>query len=266
MLVAPSGTGCSPRSPSSATCSPTTTGRASAWAGPGPARRLLRAGGPDPAGAGRAGAVRRGDLESGLLMRGYVDRLDVAAGGALRVVDYKTGGAPREAFEAQALFQMKFYALVLWRPRGVVPRLLRLLYLGEREVLRYDPDEADLLATERKVALWDAIERPPSPATSGPARAGSATGATTRRCARLRRHAAGAARPAGPYRAGGLAADERPSPHTPGDEVLPTPSHHRVRPPRPGPARLARPTCSGAVCRATSSGRRTLSPRGHPEI
>ena len=54
-------------------------------------------------------------LESGLRLRGYVDRLDVASGGAVRIVDYKTGTAPREEFEARALFQMKFYALVLWR-------------------------------------------------------------------------------------------------------------------------------------------------------
>ena len=58
------------------------------------------------------------------------------------------------------MFQMRFYALVLWRLHGRVPRLLQLLYLGSGEVLRYEPDEADLLATERKVAaLWAAIER-----------------------------------------------------------------------------------------------------------
>jgi hypothetical protein len=63
-------------------------------------------------------------------------------------------------FEGKALFQMKFYALVLWRTTGVVPRLLQLMYLGDREVLRYSPDEADLRATERKLlALWDAVER-----------------------------------------------------------------------------------------------------------
>ncbi|MBC7374646.1 MAG: PD-(D/E)XK nuclease family protein, partial [Frankiales bacterium] len=57
-------------------------------------------------------------------------------------------------------FQMKFYALVLWRTRGVVPRLLQLMYLGDREVLRYSPDETDLLAVERKLlALWEAIDR-----------------------------------------------------------------------------------------------------------
>ncbi len=55
---------------------------------------------------------------------------------------------------------MKFYALVIWRLRGQVPRLLQLMYLAEGEVLRYSPDESDLLATERKVAaLWKAIER-----------------------------------------------------------------------------------------------------------
>jgi len=99
-------------------------------------------------------------LDSKLLLRGFVDRLDVAPGGEIRVVDYKTGRAPGEAFEAKALFQMKFYALVIWRTRGVVPKLLQLIYLGNSEVLGYEPDELDLLATERKVqALWEAIRR-----------------------------------------------------------------------------------------------------------
>jgi putative RecB family exonuclease len=99
-------------------------------------------------------------LEDGLVLRGYVDRLDVAADGRIRVVDYKTGRAPREAFEGRALFQMKFYALVLWRLRAVVPSMLQLVYLGDGEILRYQPQESDLLATQRKVqALWAAIER-----------------------------------------------------------------------------------------------------------
>jgi putative RecB family exonuclease len=99
-------------------------------------------------------------LESGLRLRGYVDRLDIAPTGAIRVVDYKTGAAPREAFEGKALFQLKFYALVLWRTRGVVPRLLRLMYLGDREVLDYAPDEGELRRFERTLqALWAAIDR-----------------------------------------------------------------------------------------------------------
>ncbi len=99
-------------------------------------------------------------LPGGLRLRGIVDRLDVSPSGDLRVVDYKTGRSPGEHFEGKALFQMKFYALVLWRTRGVVPRRLQLMYLGDREVLAYSPDESDLLATERKLlALWEAIDR-----------------------------------------------------------------------------------------------------------
>jgi len=101
------------------------------------------------------------ELPSGLRLRGYVDRLDVSPAGDIRVVDYKTGKVPLEAYEASALFQMKFYALVIWRLRGVIPRMLQLMYLsGDGEVLRYSPDEADLRATERKLdALWAAISR-----------------------------------------------------------------------------------------------------------
>ncbi|MGE3810497.1 MAG: RecB family exonuclease [Candidatus Nanopelagicales bacterium] len=96
----------------------------------------------------------------GLVLRGYVDRLDRNAAGDTRVVDYKTGRSPGEGFEQKALFQMRFYALVLWRATGTVPRVLQLLYLGNGQVLRYEPDESDLVATERKVkALWAAIQR-----------------------------------------------------------------------------------------------------------
>jgi putative RecB family exonuclease len=99
-------------------------------------------------------------LPSGLTIHGYIDRVDVAPTGELRIVDYKTGKSPGERFEAKALFQMKFYALVVWRTRGIVPRMLQLIYLGNGEMLRYEPDEADLLATERKVeALWLAITK-----------------------------------------------------------------------------------------------------------
>ncbi len=99
-------------------------------------------------------------LPSGLTLHGYIDRVDVAPTGELRIVDYKTGRSPGVQFEAKALFQMKFYALVVWRTRGVIPRMLQLVYLGNAEVLRYEPEERDLLATERKIeALWAAIQR-----------------------------------------------------------------------------------------------------------
>lgn len=96
----------------------------------------------------------------GLTLRGYVDRLDVAPDGAMRVVDYKTGRSPGERFEGKALFQMKFYALVLWRQRGEIPKLLQLVYLGDGEIVRYAPDEHDLLGLERNIkAVWAAVVR-----------------------------------------------------------------------------------------------------------
>jgi putative RecB family exonuclease len=99
-------------------------------------------------------------LPSGLRLRGYVDRVDRSADGGLRIVDYKTGRSPAEIFEAKALFQLKFYALALWRAEGALPRLLQLIYLDNEEILRYVPDERDLAATERKLeALWAAIDR-----------------------------------------------------------------------------------------------------------
>jgi putative RecB family exonuclease len=99
-------------------------------------------------------------VDDELLIRGYVDRLDISPAGDLRVVDYKTGGAPREAFEGRALFQLKFYALVLWRTRGVVPRVLRLVYLRDSEILDYSPEAEELERFERTlVALSQAIER-----------------------------------------------------------------------------------------------------------
>ncbi|MDR7254407.1 putative RecB family exonuclease [Nocardioides sp. BE266] len=98
-------------------------------------------------------------LDSKLLLRGFIDRIEVAPDGRIRISDYKTGKSVREGFEAKALFQMKFYALVIWRLRGVVPSVLQLIYLGNGEIVRYEPDEADLRATERKVeALWAAIQ------------------------------------------------------------------------------------------------------------
>ncbi|MFD0922066.1 RecB family exonuclease [Saccharopolyspora rosea] len=100
------------------------------------------------------------ELDSGVLLRGFIDRVDVAPTGEIRLVDYKTGAAPREIGEAKALFQMKFYALVLWRTRGEVPRQLLLMYLADKQSLAYAPDEAELRRFERTLeAIWQAILR-----------------------------------------------------------------------------------------------------------
>ncbi|WP_425276329.1 RecB family exonuclease, partial [Streptomyces carpinensis] len=98
------------------------------------------------------------ELDSGLRLRGIIDRVDVAPTGEVRIVDYKTGKAPRPEYAESALFQMKFYALVVWRLKRIVPRRLQLVYLGSGDVLTYDPVPADLERVERKLlALWEAI-------------------------------------------------------------------------------------------------------------
>ncbi|WP_229053994.1 PD-(D/E)XK nuclease family protein [Aeromicrobium sp. Leaf350] len=100
-----------------------------------------------------------GAVDDRLVLAGIVDRIDVAPDGRIRIVDYKSGRSPGERYEDKALFQMKFYALVVWRTRGVMPSLLQLMYLGDGQVLRYVPTEPDLLATERKLlAIWSAID------------------------------------------------------------------------------------------------------------
>ncbi|CDQ44316.1 putative RecB family exonuclease [Mycolicibacterium neoaurum] len=102
------------------------------------------------------------ELDDGTLLRGFVDRIDVAATGEMRVVDYKTGKAPSEVWalaEAKALFQMKFYAVALWRSRGVLPARLRLIYLADGQVLDYSPDPEELIRFERTLtAIWRAIQ------------------------------------------------------------------------------------------------------------
>lgn len=98
------------------------------------------------------------ELADGVLLRGFIDRIDVAPTGELRVIDYKTGKAPREIGEGRALFQMKFYAVALWRLRGVVPTQLRLMYLADGQMLTYTPDEEELRRFERTLsAIWRAI-------------------------------------------------------------------------------------------------------------
>ena len=99
-------------------------------------------------------------LPSGVHLKGFVDRLDRSPAGDLRVVDYKSGKSPSELFEGKVLFQLRFYALVLWRTTGVLPRLLRLYYLADREILDYTPDVADLESLERQLdAIASAIEK-----------------------------------------------------------------------------------------------------------
>ena len=129
------------------------------------------------------------ELADGTLLRGFIDRIDVAATGELRVVDYKTGKAPpaaRALAEFKAMFQMKFYAVALLRSRGVLPTRLRLIYLADGQVLDYTPDHDELLRFEKTLmAIWRAIQSAGATGDFRPSRRGCATGAPTSNTARL---------------------------------------------------------------------------------
>ena len=100
------------------------------------------------------------ELEPGFHGRGFIDRVEIAPDGRVRIVDYKTGRAPGPRFESKAMFQMRFYALLWWRISGVVPSMLQLMYLGNGQILRLEPTEDQLLATESAIlAIRDAIRQ-----------------------------------------------------------------------------------------------------------
>jgi putative RecB family exonuclease len=78
------------------------------------------------------------------------------------VVAYTPGPAPpaaRALAEFKALFQMKFYAVALWRSRDVLATQLRLIYLADGQLLDYTPDLDELLRFEKTlIAIWRAIQ------------------------------------------------------------------------------------------------------------
>ena len=89
------------------------------------------------------------DLSEEIYLHGYVDRLDVAPTGEVRIIDYKTGKAPKPGWEEKALFQLRVYALLYWKEHNVIPKLLQLIYLGDANLLKSTPTESELLSTEK---------------------------------------------------------------------------------------------------------------------
>ena len=111
------------------------------------------------------------DISEEIYLHGFVDRLDVAATGEVRIVDYKTGKSPKPGWEEKALFQLRVYALLYWKQHGVLPKLLKLIYLGDSKLVQSSPTEADLITAEKALmrtadAMLSAIEEndfPPKP-------------------------------------------------------------------------------------------------------
>jgi putative RecB family exonuclease len=99
-------------------------------------------------------------LEDGPLLRGYIDRLDVApADGALRIVDYKTGKLPAPRYQSEVFFQLRFYSLVIWLARGQMPEAVKLIYLGNRQILGAVPTSRELDTVRLRISvIWDQIQ------------------------------------------------------------------------------------------------------------
>ena len=98
-------------------------------------------------------------LPNGVPVRGFIDRVDVAPTGEVRVVDYKTGKKPSPRFSDEAKFQMRFYALVYWRLFEVIPAQLRLMYIKVIDSMFLAPSKEELEYFERDLGdLWTRIE------------------------------------------------------------------------------------------------------------
>ena len=91
------------------------------------------------------------DISDEIYLHGYVDRIDIAPTGEVRIVDYKTGKSPKPGWEEKALFQLRVYALLYWQNHGVLPRMLKLIYLGDVKTIESQPTEAQLESTEKKL-------------------------------------------------------------------------------------------------------------------
>jgi len=91
------------------------------------------------------------DISDEIYLHGYVDRIDIAPTGEVRIVDYKTGKSPKPGWEEKALFQLRVYALLYWQNHGVLPRMLKLIYLGDVKTIDSQPTEAQLESTEKKL-------------------------------------------------------------------------------------------------------------------
>jgi len=85
-----------------------------------------------------------------LQLHGYVDRIDIAPTGEVRIVDYKTGKSPKPGYEDKVLFQLRFYALLWYRINQNLPKLLQVHFLGDQRSIKSSPSLSDLEMTEKK--------------------------------------------------------------------------------------------------------------------
>jgi len=90
---------------------------------------------------------------------GIIDRLDRVEHG-LAVVDWKSGRAPSEKYEAKAMLGLHFYSLLVEHTMGEPPVEASLVFLGERRTIMMQCSERRNRTFERRLtAVIDMIER-----------------------------------------------------------------------------------------------------------
>jgi len=95
----------------------------------------------------------------GVMLRGVIDRLELAPDGALVVTDYKTGGAPKVQYEGRRLAGVHFYSFLCEATLGRRPDRIQLLHLREPEAIITVPTDQSARGSQmRAKAVWKAIE------------------------------------------------------------------------------------------------------------
>lgn len=96
----------------------------------------------------------------GVKLRGIIDRLDLTDDGELIVTDYKSGRAPKVAYENGRLGGVQFYAFLCEQIFGKRPKQIQLLHLAEPVAIISTPTPQTTRGLEqRATAIWRAIER-----------------------------------------------------------------------------------------------------------
>jgi putative RecB family exonuclease len=94
-----------------------------------------------------------------LTLRGIIDRLELDDDGELVVTDYKTGHAPREAYEERRLGGVHFYAYLCEQMLGRRPARVQLLHLREPLAIINVPSELSTRGLQQRAkAIWAAVE------------------------------------------------------------------------------------------------------------
>lgn len=108
----------------------------------------------------------RSQVDDDLWLHGFVDRIDVAPTGEVRIVDYKTGRMPGVPYQDKALFQLMCYAWMWEQEHDTPVRRLLMLYLGSGERLVRDPRRQDIESARETVrTVWTAMKRANDTAT-----------------------------------------------------------------------------------------------------